>query len=58
VGPDGNGRNAGREKMRTEGSGSYGPKSPMVLLKSVDKHGSGVAYRLVMTMALEAFDLD
>ena len=53
-GPDRDERNARRGRISTGGSGSPGPKSPLVLLKPVDKHGSEVADRLVMTMAVEA----
>ena len=40
--------------MSGGGSGSSGPKSPLALSKSVDKRGSEVADRSVMTMAVEA----
>jgi hypothetical protein len=40
--------------MSAGGSGSSGPKSPLALSKSVDKRGSEVADRSVMTMAGEA----
>jgi hypothetical protein len=47
--PDRNKRNARRGKMGSGGSGSSGPKSPLVLEKPVDKRGSEVADRLLMT---------
>jgi hypothetical protein len=44
--------------MGTGGSGSSGPKCPLVLLKPVDKRGSEVADRLVRTRVADALDLD
>jgi hypothetical protein len=49
-GPDRNRRNAGRGRMSSGGNGSSGPKSPLVLEKLVDKRGSEVADRLLMTI--------
>ena len=40
------------------GCGSYGPKSALVLHKPVEKHGSEVADRSVMTSVGNGSDLD
>ena len=40
------------------GAASYGPKSALVLDEPVEKHGSEVADRSVMTPADERSDLD
>jgi hypothetical protein len=40
------------------GAASYGPKSALVLDEPVEKHGSEVADRSVMTPAEERSDLD
>ncbi len=40
------------------GCGSYGPKSSMVLHEPVEKHGSEVADRSVMTSVGNGSDLD
>jgi len=49
--PDTNERNAEGERMGTGGNGSSGPKSPLMFLKPVDKRGSELADRLVMTIS-------
>ncbi len=41
-----------------EDAASYGPKTEMVLWKPVDKHGSEVADRSVMTSTGHGSDLD
>ena len=40
--------------LAREDAASYGPKSAMVLSEPVDKHGSEVTYRSVMTSAIAA----
>lgn len=56
--PDRNGRNLVSDDGCAGDAASYGPKTGLVLRKPVEKHGSEVADRSLMTSAEAGSDLD
>ena len=58
LGPDRDGRNLVSDDGCAGDAASYGPKTGLVLDEPVEKHGSEVAGRSLMTSAEARSDLD